>query len=252
MKNYQKILAGVMALSLALSVCACDFGGGSDRRRGGGRSSGGDSKHYFGDETTEETTEEPTTTTTEEPTTTTTEATTTATTAGTTSTFWSSGDDYEIPETFSYFTEMVDVDIDSAVEAWIYYFGSNIVLQYNDSYSSYDSYRYDVDVYIEGVHFNYVTFFVHPDGGDVFEVSLGIMLDSEEEMLDNYHELIRLLGDEYGLPENSSYEDSSCEYIVYEIDGYLPEAGYYGINDTSYYCIWYAFRSPTYVYNTDG
>lgn len=247
MKNYLKITAGVMALALALSVCACDFGGGSSgRSHGGNRSSGGDSKHQFGDETTTETTDEPTTTTTEEPTTTTTEATTTATT------FWSSGDDYEIPETFSCFSEMVDVDIDSAVEAWIYYFGSDIVLQYNDSYSTYDSYRYDIDVYVEGVHFNYVTFFVHPDGGDVFEVSLGILLDSEDDMLNDYHELIRLLGDVYELPENSSYEDESCEYIVYEIDGYLPEAGYYMVSDTSYYAIWYAFRSPTYAYNTDG
>lgn len=250
MKKHHKITAGIIALALVMGMCACtDTGSGDKKHNGGGRSEGGDAKPQYGVETTEEptttTTEEPTTTTTEEPTTTTTEATTTESreTAA-------SRTDYTFEETLSYFQTMVDVDIDTAVANWQFYMGDNLEFDYNEESNSYDTYRYNIDLYVDGYYFEYVSFFCHPDGGDVFEVSLGAQPYTSSQMHEAYEGMAEVLENDFGLSIDDYYnDDDGCEYTIYEMDGYyLPEVGYYEYPDYDYYSYWYAVRSPSYRY----
>lgn len=251
MKKHHKITAGIIALALVMSLCACTDTGSDRKHSGGGRSSGGDAKPQYGVETTEEpteTTEEPTTTTTEEPTTTTTtEATTTTTESIETA---ASRTDYTFEETLGYFETMVDVDIDTAVANWKFYMGDNLEFDYNEESNSYDTYRYNIGLYVDGYYFEYVSFFCHPDGGDVFEVSLGAQPYTSSQMMDAYEGMTEFLEDNFDLPLEDYYnDDNGCEYTIYLLDDYyLPEIGYYEYTDYDYYSYWYAVRSPSYQY----
>ena len=249
MKRHHKITAGIIALALVMSLCACTDTGSDRKHSGGGRSSGGDAKPQYGVETTEEpteTTEEPTTTTTEEPTTTTTEATTTTESIETAA----SRTDYTFEETLGYFETMVDVDIDTAVANWKFYMGDNLEFDYNEESNSYDTYRYNIGLYVDGYYFEYVSFFCHPDGGDVFEVSLGAQPYTSSQMMDAYEGMTEFLEDNFDLPLEDYYnDDNGCEYTIYLLDDYyLPEIGYYEYTDYDYYSYWYAVRSPSYQY----